>query len=821
MPTGSANAGRRLRGAVVGMAAVALGAAGDLGAQESEPQELQEIVVTSLRRDQSFLEVGASVQLFSQKEIERAGIARPQDFLNLTPNVTFLQSNHAGEGFVNVRGQTSVRQAESAVAVVIDGVQLATLNEFNQDFFDIAQIEVLKGPQGALYGRNAAAGAIVITTQAPSDEFEARGMVSYGNWNSMKTNFAVSGPVTQRLKFRLSGALNESDGPYQNIITGEHSHRLKEKLARVRLDLAVSDRLTVDLRVNGSQVEGGGIAFTAQGPGIVYGAVDMSIIDTDRFAGPFVSDVPGFNEQEKFSTSVKVDYDLGFAKLTSVTAYNNIIDSYGAKLFPYVDFRDPRNDPGIGFLFGDNTQKLRVSNSAYTQELRLTSPGDRRFRWQGGLYFMDSNRVFTNEGGVNGRVPLNPDGSIRYVSAEGVVGYVNSPDGDICVAYLGSCYERRLIGGGTILRTRGIDGLDTVNPTYSYDETEKDARNWAVFANIQYDLRENLELNLAARYDEEKRDVKTVTPDVINPFTGASFNNCVRNTGLRPEQCVGEKTFSQLQPKISLTYHPTDSASIYASYGRSFKSGGFNAIGTRELLVRNTVEALGLPREVVEQTLVLQDSYDKEVADSCEIGFKSRFLGYRVSLNGAVFWTDVKDSQQFFFYPLGGIEAVSGIDKVRIKGFEIDGRARVTDSLTLFAGYGYIDSEILEFRAQPEAIGNRAPYTYRYGVQAGAELSKPVSSAVNLVGRLEFTRSGQIWYDAANTPGTDRGPVNLVNARIGFSTDRWDVSLWSRNLFDKEYNEEAIVLNLAPGLTLNPHYKGRPRSYGVELRGRF
>lgn len=207
------------------------------GTETPAANEAAEIIVTGTKRDEKLIEVPVAVQVFSEQTITQAGITRPQDFLALTPNVSFQTSNHAGEFFVNIRGQTSVRQSEGAVAVVIDGVQLVTQNEFNGELFDVQQIEVLKGPQGALYGRNAAAGAIIINTKAPGDELEGQAMVTYGNWNTMKANASVGGAIIPgKLRFRISAAISDTDGPFTNINTGEKVMRSTEKLGRLRLD---------------------------------------------------------------------------------------------------------------------------------------------------------------------------------------------------------------------------------------------------------------------------------------------------------------------------------------------------------------------------------------------------------------------------------------------------------------------------------------------------------------------------------------------------------------------------------------------------------
>ena len=523
--------------------AAVLGCAPSVMAQDTsaptatEPAENQQpgIIVTGLKRDQAFVDVPVAVQVFDERLIAEAGITRPQDFLNLTPNVTFIQSNHAGEAFVNVRGQTSVRQSESAVAVVIDGVQLATQNEFNGELFDIQQIEVLKGPQSALYGRNAAAGAIVIRTKAPTDEFEGSAIASYGNWNTSKAVLSMSGGIVPgKLRGRISAAFSETDGPFTNIITGEKSYRSSEKLGRLRLDWNDGGPFTADLRFNISRLTGGAIAANAQGPNIVNGGVP-SPVDSNDTDAPFVTDVPGSNLQDKWSASLKLDYDLGGVSLTSVSSYNRIVDNYQAKLFPYHTALDPRNDAGNAILFGDQTQKYRIANKAFIQELRLDSTGDGPFNWQVGAYFLDSTRNFTTEQGYNGRVLTDATGApIIGISgylpnqASGAVrGTLDPAISNFLFGSVISRWDRLLVGGGAIAPTRGIDGLDSTNPTNAYDISEYKARNFAPFANAQLEVTDNFEIGVAARYDIEKREVRTLTPNVANPFTGGSFNQCV------------------------------------------------------------------------------------------------------------------------------------------------------------------------------------------------------------------------------------------------------------------------------------------------------
>lgn len=779
-----------------------------------------EIIVTGLRRDARFVDAPVAVSVFNEQTLSRAGITRPQDFLALTPNVTFQTSNHAGEFFVNIRGQTSVRQSEGAVAIVIDGVQLATQNEFNGELFDIQQIEVLKGPQSAFYGRNATAGAIIITTKAPSNEFGGQFTASYGNWNSSRANASVSGAIIPDvLRFRMSVAVNDTDGPYTNVNTGEKVMRSNEKLGRLRLDWQAGENTTVDLRLNGSRLLGGAIAFNSQVVGTTIGGVPVKQISTDDTSLPYTNDVPGRNRQDKFSTSLKIDHDFGGATLTSVTSYNMITDNYQGKNYPYGAFNFAGNNfdtqalsPGLSLnvlaAFGDNTQKFRIANRAFIQEVRLTSPSDQRVRWQVGAYYLDSDRNFTTEQGLNGRLPRNAAGVLLppYVIAGTTIGAPVSP------------VQRLLIGGGSILPTLGIDGPDTNNGTVNYDRNAYTARNIAPFGNVQADLTEQIELQAALRYDIERRTVRTQTPNIPNPFFGiapgapqATYNLCVATTGRTAEQCREKRTFKQLQPKVTATYKfPSGNGSVYAGFGRGFKSGGFNPIGTRATLIA------GVP------DILVQDSYDKEVSDSYEVGFKSQLLDRRVQFNAAAFHTTVKNSQQFEFFPVGGIQAVSQIKKARINGFEFDINARVTDVLTLYAGYGLADTKITDIDSQNPAdraaiIGNRTPFAANYNANAGFQVVQPLSGTLELVARGDYTRTGSIWYDQRNQPNTKRSPIDVVDARLGLANERWELTLWSKNLFDEDYNSDAVViLPVAHAV-----YRAPGRSFGLEGKVKF
>lgn len=175
-------------------------------------KEIEEVVVTARKRAENLQDVPIAVSAFTKQTIEDAGIERPQDFINLTPNVTIVDTANAGDTQVTIRGITSTRDAEGTFAYVVDGVLITNPNGFNQELFDIEQIEVLKGPQGALYGRNAVSGAILVTTKKPGDETEASIRVGAGSDGLLKTRASLSGSLSDSLKGVIAVSTREDDG---------------------------------------------------------------------------------------------------------------------------------------------------------------------------------------------------------------------------------------------------------------------------------------------------------------------------------------------------------------------------------------------------------------------------------------------------------------------------------------------------------------------------------------------------------------------------------------------------------------------------------
>ncbi len=729
--------------------------AGDTTASPQHAQELADIVVTGTKRAQDLTKVPVAVTAYTSEAIAAAGYQRPAEFLRDTPNVTFVEDD-SGEVDINIRGVTSVRNSDPSVAVVIDGVTLSSLKAFNQDLMGIQQVEILKGPQSAIYGRNASAGAVVITTKEPPESFGGQATISYGNWDSARAGFEVGGRVSETLKIGLSGMYRTTDGPFTSVTTGEKVRRSRSLQGRLRAIYQPTEDLTVDFKLGGHRNRGGGIAYNGQLVGVPLGEFDGLALNTDQANMPYVTRVEGRNTENFFDATVKVEYNAGFATLTSVTAYNKLKQAYSGAGAPYLDIT---GTPGA------LTQTYSYRDKNYSQEFRISSPNNGKLRWQVGVNALRFDRYQTSE--------LNVDN----------LGYVPTTLGE-------------------------LDLPDSAQPTVSLAIEKYRTTNIAPFANIQFDPIERLHIGLAARYDIEKRKVKEVVPSLINTATGANYNICVQQLNIPVADCHLQKTYKQFQPKVNISYDVIDDALIYASWGKGFKSGGFNAIGSRQQLIAAAVAGGVDPSKVF-----VSDQFGKEVAESYEAGFKARLLDRRLSLNAAVFTTDVSNAQQFQFFPSAGLQSVISIDKIRLRGFDVDMRAQLPADIQIFGSFGYVKGRVKEFAPDPSLVGNVSPRSAKYTMTVGATQSIDLGGGYRLVPRATLQRVGRLYFDVANTPGTDRSPLTLLNGRLSLhSGDRYEISLWGNNLTNKKYFQEVIPLFGALALD----YRGETRSYGIE-----
>ena len=427
----------------------------------SASARLEEIIVTARKRDESSLDVPMAVTAFTESDIESAGIRAPQDFIDLTPNMSLVQTQNQGTSFVTVRGISQARNSEPSVAVLIDGVAMANPSQFNQELIDIESIQVLKGPQGGLYGRNAIGGAILVTSRRPTDTFEGRLSTGYDSGPGYRVSGTVSGPLTETLKYRATAAYFDTDGYIDNSFLNEEADPHEDLSARATLLWEPNDDFQADLRVYLSEVETQALYFN----------ITEDVNDTSL-------DVrvnnPGVNERDIWGASLKLDFTTAFGTLTSITAYDDLEEILTGDQFDFLPIPESALIP-----FGaDQAQHQWLDVEALSQELRMTSPSEGRLRWIVGAYAIATD---------------------RFIST-------------------GNVFD---LGTGSVPEVRR-NPLPFFNPQFSFLADEQDNFAWAVFGEVSLDVTDRLEASFALRYDEDERENTTKTPAEFLPTPTAT-----------------------------------------------------------------------------------------------------------------------------------------------------------------------------------------------------------------------------------------------------------------------------------------------------------
>jgi iron complex outermembrane receptor protein len=847
---------------LVGASVFAVLAAAQSGAQEAQ---LEEIVVTARQRAERIEDVPVTITAFTQTEIKNAGIERPQDFIALTAGVSQVQTAEAGDLQVNIRGINTARDAETNFALVIDGVLQTNPNALNQELSGVSQIEILKGPQGALYGRNALAGAMIISTRKPGDSVEFDIGLGGAEYGSFKGNFYLGGPVGDTARGSISGYTRTTDGQWKNLdlVCDDCVDFFEESgfQARLLFPLAGGD---VDVKAKYSTINAGAINFNAS----------IALADVAPFVGPafyadpnahtfrYINNIAPKNEQENINFSVKGEWQTSLGTFSSYLAHNDQTNYFltdgtsGAFLLYSLDatcrrtndaklttpgyiapffaipsniWLTPAGNNGAGFLppYGptscDGYQYQQRDQQDTSLELRLTSAGDQSPRWVAGVYAAAiERRVVVSQGSDLG----------RGVTAQPFV------------------------------PTSGL------NPTDLLYDDDFSSTVMAAFGQVAYDVTDNLELALALRYDVEDREVDNNVPR-CSSATAASgpcraqtvgfsfFSNPYINPAYTANPAFAasgipsrSKEFSQLQPKLSANWKASEDFAVYASYGYGFRSGGFNSSGSAATIASaygragGTTLCLGAdfapptcgPNATLNITDV-NDLYRKEVSKAAEVGFKSFFADRTISLNFAAFQTKVEDMQFFNFFagPFGLLRVVTNIDEVSIKGYELDARWNVNENVSLFAGYAVTDGEIDKYTGRPYTKGGEVPYAPEYTGNAGIDIKFPVTTNWTVNARIDGSFVGETWFHPVQKQRLpnlftyfgfgqgefskmSRDPYHSINARLGITNGTFSLTAWGRNVTDEEYLQEIIP---APEFGGSFIHDSAGKSYGLDFTYSF
>ena len=791
---------------------------------------LEEVVVSARKVNESVQDVPIAMSVFTSSDIEDAGIERPEDFIALTPNVVMANTVNVGDTLVTIRGLTSTRDAESNFAFVVDGVLQTNPNAFNRELLDIAQIEVLKGPQGALYGRNATSGAILITTKAPSEESESTAVIGMGINNSSKLQYVNSGKMGDNVYTRFSVSTRETDGEHTNVYSNlKNVDFFEDTTIRSRILVDNGDS-SWDFRAGVSEASGGTINFNAvfalpafQGFGTP--GADQFFKDVNNHQFTYMFNVPPVNEQETADISLKYTEDLGDGRELSVIAAYNHLEEF---------LLSDGTSGAFGGYFG--VPSCAASNTASNLALINSLPPGFSFAAPGtapsgansvlgpylphtcdGYQFQSRDQ---NDVSLEVKLTSDQNQSTRWL----VGGYIAEIERDVAVSYgadLGQGFEYKSYVPAT-----------GKNPTDLAFDDSFTTDVLSVFGQYSIDLSNVTELSLEGRYDKESRSVDNNVParsSALYYGGGAPINPAMTAGGSKiPSR---SKSFDQFQPKISLTTS-AENTTVYASYGVGFRSGGFNSSGSAALINSQ----LNIP---VAAGLGVSDTYNKEVSKSFEVGFKGRYLDGRLAVNGALFQTEVDDNQFFEFFagPWGLLRVVTSIDALDISGSELDFKYALTDNLRLDGGVGFTDGEIKENTHRPGTVGNNAPLAPEHTYNLGIQYETAFSANYDLIIRMDYMEVGETWFHtvqnnqqpsvwgallgfpvASDMSKSVRDAYSLIDLRASLLGEKLSLTLWGRNIGDEEYLAEVIP---APEFGGSFIHQAPFATYGLDLKYNF
>lgn len=783
-------------------------APGDPARTEADVQRSSvaaDIVVTARRREERAQNVPIALSVVGVKEIDDTGSFNVARLQQLQPTLQFYSTNPRNSS-VNIRGLGAPLGLtndgiDQGVGVYIDQVYLSRVAAATLDFLDVQQVETLRGPQGTLYGKNTVAGAINITSRAPSFDFEGRAEVSAGNLDFKQAKASVSGPLGGRVAARIGLATTSRRGTIFNVRTGTYVNEQDNLGVRGALLFRANDSLKLTLSGDYSRqnpeccaqifVRVGNTQrplsrqFDALARALNYEPVSRNPFDrlTDLDADLNAGNVLG-------GVSLRGELDVGPGTLTSITAWR------------FWDWK-PANDRDFTGLPITTLSQNPTKQDQYTQEFRYAGDG-RGFDYVVGLFgfYQDIHTTgIQRQGSAASRWLINPTSA--------------------------------LASDPTVL-----DGLTAEN------DIRLKNFSGALFGKLNLRLGDRFTVSPGFRvnYDDKVGSYVSIVRDAqgnLVPYTGGTARQAAQRDAIQP-QAFTDEAYRAWNVSYDLTgsYKPAQDMLLYATYAHSFKSGGLNLNGVP--VVNGVV-----------QTQLAQIAPEK--VDHFEAGMKAQFADRRITLNVTGFWTTIRDYQAIVnnqsTSTLRGYLANAG--KVRVRGVEADFSIRPSDRLTAYVNGAFNDARYLDFENAPcppelsgggtgtpigapgapgtnspivcDISGQRMPGVSKWAFSYGGEYNLPARlfglDGKTYVGIDASTRT-TFSSNASRSIYTDIDGYTLTNLRAGFrSTNGFNVFGWVRNVFDTRYYE---VLATTPGNTgLIAGNVGDPQTYGVTLGKSF
>jgi iron complex outermembrane receptor protein len=758
-----------------------------------------EIVVTARRREESVQDVPIAISVIGGEQLDSTGSYNVSRLVQIQPSLTFYSTNPRNSA-ANIRGLGAPfgltnDGIEQGVGIYVDQVYYSRIAAATFDFLDVERMEVLRGPQGTLYGKNTTAGAINITTRAPSFDLEGRVEASVGNLGFLQGKASVSGPLLEdRVAARLVVSATRRRGTIYNVTTDRWVNEQDNLGLRGQLLFRAADDLDLVLAAdfNRQNPECCAQIYVRTGStqralnrqyAALAAAFNYAPPSTDAFDRLTDLDAELRAEQELGGASLRAEWDAGPGRLTSVTAWR------------YWTW-NPSNDRDFTGLPITTISANPSRQDQWTQEFRFASAAEGPFDYVLGLFaFHQKLRTsgVQEQGPAASRWLLGPSGTDPAV----------------------------------------LNGLRSEN------DIRFENVSVAAFGQLTWRLSDRLRVQPGIRVNYDSK-------------TGSYVATVTNGTGtaLTPQQ-LSQLAPQSYKPKFSdwnLSYDFTASydlgrdAMLYATYARSFKSGGINLSG--------------LPLDANSQPILSAGSVRPEKVNHFEAGLKTQFFDRRATLNLAAFWTEISDYQATVTNgQLGVLRGyLANAEKVRVRGVEADFSARPSERFNIYLNGAFTDHEYVRFTdapCPPELSGGPAstaanppsapgtpggfspancdisgqwlPGVSKWAFSFGGEYNLP-ATIFGRAGEAYLGFDGSYRSKFSSNPSrsvyTDVNGYALANFRLGFRTDGgWNLFGWVRNAFGKEYYEVLATQSGSTGLVVGQ--PGDPRTYGLTLSARF
>lgn len=793
-----------------------------------------EIVVTAQKRESTLQDTPIAMSAVGGETLADSSIRNAQDLTTLVPSLAVPQFANPSATTISIRGiGTSGFNAglEPSVGVFIDGVYRSRAGSAINDFVAVERIEILRGPQSTLYGKNTPAGVLSIISKKPQYDYGFDGDFTYGNYNQIVAKASITGPLgnSEKAAFRLSGNYNSRDGFITNDFTGQDINNRNRFGVRADFLFEPTDNLSVRIigDYNSLNEECCGATPISHAPGPLAALLDLggpltnplpggtpTLLTRDPFDRHVSFDKTLNTDNENYGFSGEINYDFGPATFTSITAYRGF---------------DEQSHIDADFIDADLVENRQIQDdfNTFTQEFRFTSNGGGTVDWMFGGYFYDQDLHTNNRTtfGIDARTyadnlaNLLTGGAANLSAVEGLF-LLGQAIG--LPTTLGQTFFTGPVTPGSFFQQGTGLGFDFNQSTTSY----------SAFGSTDWHATDRLTITTGIRYTKENKDVVGLfTTDDL--FSSLDLGNLVfleffppagtplgpflspgplpRNAfagfaALQPFNATADFTDSRSEDKVTgnviASYDWSDSTNTYISWSRGFKAGGFN---------------------LSQSTSVTGRDFKSEQMDNYELGWKMKMFDNHVQLNGAVFMQTLKDFQSNTF---NGISFdLTNAGAVSIDGFEVDILAQPTDNFTFTFASTYLDATYDEFLQGPALIGSPTPTVDLSGERLAGVSKWVLSSTATYefpVGQYDGFVRAEGLYRSGFAPGTDLNPLKeqpssfVAAASIGVSSDTWDLSFWGKNIFDETLFQGVFDTVFQAGSLSG--YPIDPATYGVTLR---